>query len=133
MVSGEKIDLFELYNFDVHQIYIAWWYYITKFNWKYFPLYFLYIFGVTLTSFSVSDGVVHVELTVPTAKLLSSIRPFIWYTYWGWSRGCFQLYLQDVRWRCYQKTDIRFGPRGPNYSRDDRKKSKIRLWIIKPN
>ena len=38
---------------------------------------FLYNLGVTSTSPSVSDGVVHFKLTVQTAKLLSSLRPFI--------------------------------------------------------
>ena len=127
MVSGDNIDLFELYNCIVHQIYIVRWHYNSKFNWKYFPIYFLYISGVTSTSPSVSDGVVHVELRVLTAKLLSSLRTFIWYTYWGWSRMCLQLHLQQVRWRWYQKTDFGFGLRGPNYPRDDRERSKIRL------
>ena len=32
MVIGEKIEIFELYNFAVHQIYIEWWHYIEEFN-----------------------------------------------------------------------------------------------------
>ena len=127
------IELLELYNFGVHHIYIVWWHYITKFHWKYFQIYFLYISSVTSSSPSVSDRVVHVELTVPTANLLSSLRTFIWFAYWGWSRRCLQLHLQDVRWQCYQKTDFRFGLRCPNYPWDDRERSKIRLCIIKPN
>ena len=133
IISGDKIDLFELYNFGVHQIYVVRWHYNTKFNWKYFPIYLQYISGVTSTSPSLSDGVVHFELTVSTAQLLSSMKPFSWYTYWGFSRGCLQLHFQQFRWRWYQNTNFGFGLRGPNYPRDDLERSPIKLWIIKPN
>ena len=133
MVFTEKIGPLYIYNFDVHQIYIIWWHHSEKYIWIDFPIHFPYILTLTSPSPSVSDGMVHFELTVTTAKVLSSMRPFIWYTYWGWSRGCLQLHRQQFRWRWYQKTDFGFGLRGPDYPRDDRERSKIWLWIIKPN
>ena len=72
MVSGEKIDLFELYNFDVHKFISRGGIILKNSIENIFFIYFLYISGVTSTSPSVSDGVVHGVLTVPTAKLLSS-------------------------------------------------------------
>ena len=130
---NKNIGSFKLYNFDVHQIYIIWWHHNKKYIWKDFLIHFLYIKTVTSPSLSVFERVVHFELMVSTAKLLSSIRPFIWYTYWGWSKGCLQLHRQQFRWRWYQKTDFGFGLRGPDYPRYDRERSKIWQWIIKPN
>ena len=133
MVFSKKIALFELYNFAVHHIHITWWHHTEKYIWNKFSIHFPYILTFTSPSPSVFERVVHFELTVSTAMLFSSMRPFIWYTYWRWSRGCLQLHLQQFRWIWYQKTDCGFGLRGPDYPRDDRERSKIRLWIIKPN
>ena len=71
------IELFELSNFSVHQMLIQWWHNFGKFNRKHFPIHFQYIVNVSSNSPSVSDGVVYFELTVPIAKLLSLMRPFI--------------------------------------------------------
>ena len=101
-----------------------------KIQFKIFSNTFPIHFGCDFTFTFSSDGMVNFELTVPTAKLLSSMRPFIWYTYWLWSRGCLQLHLQQFGWMWYLKTDFRFGLMGPNYRRDDRERSKIRLWLI---
>ena len=133
MVFNDQIELNELYNFAVHQIYIIWWNHTEKYILKYFLIHFLYILTLTSILPSVFEKVVHFELTVSTAMLFSFMRPFISYTYLGWSRGCLQLHRQQFKWRWYQKTDFGFGLRGPDYPRDDRERSKIRLWIIKPN
>ena len=133
MIFSQKIGRFTLYNFDVHYIYIISWHHTEKYICKGLFIHFPYILTLTSASPLVFEGVVHFELTVLTAKLLSSIRPFIWYTYWGWSRWCLQLHRQQFRWRWYQNTDFGFGLRDPDYPRDDQERSKLRLWKIKPN
>ena len=97
LVFSEKINI-ELYNFSIHQIYIIWWHHTEKYIWKYFPIYFQYILTLTSPSPLVFEKVVHCELTASTAMLFSSVRPFIWYTYLRWSRGC-----KQFRWRWFQK------------------------------
>ena len=71
---------------------------------------------VTSPSPSVSDRVVHFELTISTAiAQLDETFHFIYIL--EWSRGCFQLYPQQFRWRWYPKTDFEFGLNGPDYPR----------------
>ena len=100
-----------------------WWYHIENINLKKFPIHFPYIFSVTSTSPSVLDGVVHFELTVSTAKLLSSIKLSFDIHILGCPEGVFNFTFRTSGEGAIKKTDIR----GPNYPRDERERSKIRL------
>ena len=91
-------DLQLWWTLNLHPMVASYW----KIHLKIFFINYLYIFTLTLPSHLVFEGVVYFELTVSTAKLLSSIRLIIWYTYWSWSRGCLQLHRQQFRWWWYQ-------------------------------
>ena len=135
MVFNDQIELNELYNFDVHQIYIICWNHTEKYIWKYVRIHFQYILTLTSPSSSLflNSCTFWDDIFNSTAILFSLMRPFIWYTYWGWPRKCLQLHSQQFRWRGYQNTDFGFGLRGSDYPRDDRERSTIWLWIIKPS
>ena len=60
-----------------------------------YTTHFEYSFSVTSTSLSICDKVIHFQLTVSTAKLLSSMKQLIRYTYWRWSKRCRQLQHQQ--------------------------------------
>ena len=96
IVFSDKIGLLELYNFAVHQIHIKWWHHTEKYIWNKFSIHFPYILTLTSPLPSVFERVVHFELTVSTAKLLSSITPLIWYTSLGWSRGVFNFSFSNL-------------------------------------
>ena len=51
----------------------------------------------------------------------------------GWSRACCQRHRQKFKWRSDLKPDLRSGFMGPEYPRDDRETSKLRLWVFKHN
>ena len=133
MFFSQMIGRLNLYNYDVNWIYIKSWHLTENYIRKNCFINFSYMHTLTSPWPLVFEGVVHLDLNVSTAKLLSSIRLFIWSTYWEWSRGCLQLHRYQFSWRWYQNTEFGFGLRGPEYFLDDQKRSKLRLWTIKPN
>ena len=88
---------------------------------KYFLFHFPYILTVTLPSLLVSDGKVVFELEIPRAKLLSPIRPFIWYTYRG-TPALSSTLPSVILVKTLLTTDFGFVFKGANYFRDDREK-----------
>ena len=112
MVFRVKIGRFELYNNDVHQNYIIWCNHTEKYIWKYFLIHYLYILTLTSPSPSVFEIVVHFELSVSTAMLFSLMRPFIWYTYCGWSRGSLTS-PSAIQVKVVSKTWLRIRTQGP--------------------
>ena len=113
MVFSKKIELFELYNLAVHQILILRWLHFEKFNWKFCLIHFQYILSVTSTSPSVSDGVVHFKLTVPTAKLLSSMRPFICFYILGVVQGVSSTSTSGLQIKVVSKNWLQIRTQGP--------------------
>ena len=95
IIFSDKIELNELYNFIVHQIYIRWWNHTENYIWKNISIHFLYSLTLTSPSPSVCEKVIHFELTVSTRQLLSSMWPFICSTYWGFSGGFFNFTVSN--------------------------------------
>ena len=82
MIFSAKIEPIELYNFVYIKFKSDGGFVLNNLIQDFLP-YISHTFRVTSPSPSVSDKVVHFELTIQTSKLLMSMRPFIWYTYCG--------------------------------------------------